>query len=128
MAQIVALVDDLFFQMKMVETAKHVGVSLRACTTVDALLGEIRAEQPRLAVIDLNTRNDAATGGGPLEAIQRLRTVAPGVAMVAYLSHLQKDLAEQARSAGCQQVMPRSVFTRDLPRMFADAKLASETK
>ena len=40
-AQIVALVDDLFFQAKILETAKHVGVEVRTCTTPEALLAEI---------------------------------------------------------------------------------------
>ena len=31
MAEVLALVDDLFFQAKMLETARHVGVELRTC-------------------------------------------------------------------------------------------------
>ena len=39
-ADVLALVDDLFFQAKIVETARQLGVELRICTTPDALLAE----------------------------------------------------------------------------------------
>jgi hypothetical protein len=44
---------------------------------------------------------------------------------VGFLSHVQIDLAEQARAAGCSEVMPRSKFTKDLATILARAK--SET-
>ena len=40
MSEVVALVDDLFFQARLLETAKQVGVELRMCTTPDALAAE----------------------------------------------------------------------------------------
>ena len=39
MGRIVALMDDLFFQMKVAETAKHLGLELKVATNGDALLG-----------------------------------------------------------------------------------------
>jgi len=116
MAQVVALVDDLFFQAKIMETAKLVGVELHTCTTLDALLGEVTKAPPRLIVIDLNARNT------PLAAIERMRSEAADIPLIAYLSHVQVDLAEQARAAGCETVMPRSKFTRDLATILGQAK------
>ena len=116
MAHVLALVDDLFFQAKMLETAKHVGVNLQTCTTPDTLLGEVAKSVPNLVVIDLNARNS------PITAIKRMRAEAAPVPLLAYLSHVQVDLAEQARAAGCETVMPRSKFTRDLATIFAKAK------
>ena len=43
MADAVALVDDLFFQAKMTETARHTGVDLKTVTDCDALLREAAA-------------------------------------------------------------------------------------
>ena len=37
MAEVVALVDDIFFLAKMQETAKHVGIALRTCTSADEI-------------------------------------------------------------------------------------------
>ena len=116
MAKVLALVDDLFFQAKIMETAKLVGVELRTCTTPDALLGEVAKSAPRLVVIDLNARNT------PLAAIERMRAEAANIPLIAYLSHVQVDLAEQARAAGCQMVMPRSKFTRDLATILGRTK------
>jgi CheY-like chemotaxis protein len=116
MADVVALVDDLFFQSKLFETAKLVGVDLRACATPDALAAEISGAAPRLVVVDLNAR------ANPLEAVRRMQSLGPAIPLVAFLSHVQTDLAEIARAAGCHDVMPRSKFTRDLAMILSRAK------
>lgn len=116
MAQVVALVDDLFFQSKLVETAKHLGVELRTCTTPDAMLAEIEKNPPRLIVVDLNARNN------PLDAVERASASAGQIPLLGFLSHVQVDLAQKARTAGCHDVMPRSKFTRDMATIFAQAK------
>jgi CheY-like chemotaxis protein len=116
MADVVALVDDLFFQSKMLETARQVGVNLRACSTADALAREISADAPRLIVVDLNA------GGNPLEAVRQLQSSGREIPLIAYLSHVQTELAESARAAGCRDVMPRSKFTRDLATILSRAK------
>jgi hypothetical protein len=38
MGRVVALMDDLFFQMKVAETAKHLGLELKVAANGDALL------------------------------------------------------------------------------------------
>jgi phosphoketolase len=42
-----------------------------------------------------------------------------GIPTVGFLSHVQKDLAVAAREAGCDRIVARSAFTRDLPRILA---------
>jgi CheY-like chemotaxis protein len=119
MAQVLALVDDLFFQVKMMETARQVGVELRSCATPDALLAEVAKQTPKLVLVDLNARSNA------LDAIARLQTAARDIPLIAYLSHVQTELAQQARAAGCREVMPRSQFTRDLATILVQAKSQS---
>jgi len=116
MARILALVDDLFFQAKIMEAARQVGVELRTCTTPDALLAELEHDSPRLVIVDLNARQD------PIQAIERLREAARDIPLVAFLSHVQTELAERAQAAGCHTVMPRSKFTRELATILAQAK------
>jgi DNA-binding NarL/FixJ family response regulator len=116
MADVVALVDDLFFQARLLETAKQVGVDLRACSTPDALAAEISGAPPRLVVVDLNARDN------PIEAVRRVQSLGGDIPLVAYLSHVQTGLAESARAAGCRHVMPRSKFTRDLAAILSRAK------
>ena len=116
MAQVLALVDDLFFQAKLLETARQLGVELRTCATPDALAAEIAAAAPKLIVIDLNARTN------PLDAIARVHASNTGIPLIGFLSHVQVELAERARAAGCRDVMPRSKFTRDLATILSRAK------
>jgi DNA-binding NarL/FixJ family response regulator len=116
MAQVVALVDDLFFQTKILGTAKQLGVGLQICSTPEALVAEAAKNGTNLVIVDLNSR------AKPLEAIVRIQAAVPGIPVVAFLSHVQVELAEAARAAGCREVMPRSQFTRDLAIILARAK------
>ena len=64
---VLALVDDLFFQAKLVETARKLGVVLKTVSTGAALveaLGQapdkaVASGRPRLVVVDLNARQGA---------------------------------------------------------------------
>jgi DNA-binding NarL/FixJ family response regulator len=115
MAQVVALVDDLFFQAKLLETAKQLGIDLRTFASPEAFIAEIAKDVPKLVVVDLNARNN------PLEAIERTHATAADIPLIGFLSHVQVELAERARVAGCRRVMPRSKFTRDLATILAQA-------
>ena len=115
MGRVVALMDDLFFQMKLAETAKHVGVEVKVAATPEALQALLEP-LPKLLIVDLNSRSQ------PIAQIQRLRAEKNGVRVVAFLSHVQTDLAAQARAAGCDEVMPRSAFTQNLAAILAAAK------
>jgi CheY-like chemotaxis protein len=115
MGRVVALMDDLFFQMKLAETAKHLGVEVKVAATPEALQALLEPP-PKLLIVDLNARSQ------PIAQIQRLRADKNGVRVVASLSHVQTDLAAQARAAGCDEVMPRSAFTQNLATILAAAK------
>ena len=66
MADVLALVDDLFFQSKMMETAKQVGVPLRVVSSGSALVQAAAAQAPALVLVDLNARQ------GALDRIEKL--------------------------------------------------------
>lgn len=119
MAQVLALVDDLFFQAKIMETARHAGVDLRVCGTAEALLNEVAQRSPKLILVDLNARSR------PVESLAQIESAARGAQIIAFLSHVQTDLAAQARAAGCSAVMPRSQFSRDLATILARVKSES---
>lgn len=115
MGRVVALMDDLFFQMKVAETAKHLGLELKVAANGDALLGLLEPA-PNMVIVDLNARSQ------PLAAIERLRAVQKDLRVVGFLSHMQRDLAAQAEAAGCNEVMPRSAFTQNLAAILGSAK------
>ena len=117
MERVVALMDDLFFQMKVAETAKHLGLELKVAANTDSLMQLLEAApRPQLVIVDLNARSQ------PMQAIERIRAEKNGVRVVGFLSHVQTELAAQARAAGCDEVMPRSSFTQNLAAILSTAK------
>ena len=139
MADAIVLIDDLFFQAKLFETAKLTGITLEIAATGEQLLKAAAANPEALVIVDLNARQ------GALDAVEQLckasRAASSGVAcglslepemksnasghprrVIAFLSHVQTELAERARAAGCQEVMPRSKFTQNLADILRGAK------
>ena len=116
MGRVAALIDDLFFQLKVAETAKQLGgIEFKVASNPDALFTLL--EPPtKLVIVDLNSRNQ------PVATIERLRATQKELRVVAFLSHVQTELAAQARAAGCREVMPRSVFTQNLAAILQAAK------
>jgi DNA-binding NarL/FixJ family response regulator len=109
MPRIVAYMDDLFFQMKLAETAKHLGLEVKVASSAESLL-QLLDPAPELVIVDLNARSQ------PLVAVQQLR-----LRVIGFLSHVQTDLARQAQDAGLDEVMPRSKFSINLPDILASA-------
>ena len=116
-AKIASVVDDLFFLAKIRETAKAVGVEL---VTLDRRKGpSVAAEaHPSLVLVDLNARTLPA-----LECIRALKAdpSTQAIPILGFVSHVQDDLIAQARAAGCDKVMARSAFTRQLPELLRNA-------
>jgi CheY-like chemotaxis protein len=126
LSKVIALVDDLFFRARIAETARHIGVEFEAVGTGRELLeklggasGDTEAKdgRPALILVDLNAR------GGALESLRDLQAAGNQIPVVAFLSHVQTELAEQARAAGCTEVMPRSKFTQNLAAIVERAKM-----
>jgi len=114
MPRVVAYMDDLFFQMKLAETAKHLGLEVKVACNAESLL-QLLDPPPRLVIVDLNARSQ------PLEAMKQLRSAQPDLRVIGFLSHVQTGLAEQARAAGFDEVMPRSKFSMSLPDILTSA-------
>jgi CheY-like chemotaxis protein len=115
MGRVIALMDDLFFQMKLAETAKQLGVEVKVATNGEALM-KLMESAPKLVIVDLNARSQ------PLLAIEKLRQLRKDIRVVGFLSHVQTELAAQAQAAGCDEVLPRSSFTQNLAAILSVAK------
>jgi CheY-like chemotaxis protein len=121
--RVLAAVEDLLFKSKISETAEQLGIEARFPRSPKKLLEALRESPPDLLVLDLNSAR--------FEPLTLLRTVTSDdatkdVPTVGFLSHVQKDLAVAAREAGCDKVMARSAFTKDLPKILSEGE-ASET-
>src|SRR5215210_2603892 len=114
--RVLAAVEDLLFRSKISETADALGVEARFPRTRERLLKALRESPPDLLVLDLNSMRFE-----PLELLRTLRSdeIARQTPTVGFLSHVQGDLAVAAKEAGCDRVMARSAFTRDLPEILA---------
>jgi CheY-like chemotaxis protein len=109
------VVDDLFFLAKIREAARQSGLELRVALPETAA-EDLAQVQPRVVILDLNHRSGRAIQ--VLQAIKEdVRT--RSVPVLGFLSHVQGDLAAQARDAGCDSVMARSAFSQRLPQILS---------
>ena len=121
--QVIAAVEDLLFKSKILETAKELNVEAKFPRKPQKLLDAVEETPPDLLILDLNS-----SFFEPLDLLQKIKSGdAPGeIPTLGFLSHVQKDLAVAAKEAGCDHIMARSAFTKDLPRIIAgDAPRAS---
>jgi PleD family two-component response regulator len=112
--RILAVVNDLFFSVKLTEAAKRNGLTLEFVKEGKSVL-EKAGDKPSLIIFDLNF-DDVQ----PLKLISELKSkpLTKGISLIGYLSHIQADLKQQAQAAGCDMVMARSAFSQNLPLIF----------
>lgn len=125
--RIFCFIEDLFFQAKIQETARKLGVKVEFVKgdNKDAVarMTEVpEAERPTLVVFDLNNLN-----AKPMTLIPKLKAkLKKATSIVGFLNHLQGDLKLKAIEAGCDTVMPRSAFSQSLPNLLRRYGLEEE--
>ena len=107
MSKIYAVLDDLFFLVKIQEGAKQTGAELTTLRTADALRAKA-SEPPDVYVFDLN-----CAAAKPVETILWLRQqeFGKGVRIIGFHSHVQEELKRKALEAGCDEVYARSAMS-----------------
>ena len=99
MAAVLALVDDIFFQAKILETARQLGIEMRACATAEALLDAAAAlDRGDVRVI-------VCGSGAPSPAL--LRLVGKYELCVLRSGLTDMELARQLAAADPRQNRPR---------------------
>lgn len=111
----VAWITDLIFETKIRSTAQSLGAALTTVRSIASLTAELDRSPPTLVIVDLNAAGD------PIEAVTLAKAHASHPRVVAYVSHVDVDLARRAQSAGADEVMPRSRFTNELPKILGEA-------
>ena len=124
--RIFCFIEDLFFQAKIIETSKKLGVKVEFVKgdkeSVARLTDVAEADRPALVVVDLNNLN-----AKPLTLIPKIKTkLKKATSIVGFLNHLQGDLKLKAIEAGCDTVMPRSAFSQTLPNLLRRYGLEEE--
>jgi len=113
---IIAVVDDMFFAAKIRAVAEAVGVEISFPRNKEVLIQKVRETKPRLIVVDLhNQKIDSNALAGELKSDEQLRDIR----ILGFFSHVQTELQRNAIAAGFDQVIPRSVFARDLPKILS---------
>lgn len=116
--KILCFIDDLFFQAKINETSKKLGVKVEFLKgdkdSIARITDAAEDQWPKLVVFDLNNLN-----AKPMTLIPKFKAkFKKATSIVGFLNHLQGDLKAKAVEAGCDTVMPRSAFSQSLPNLL----------
>lgn len=112
--KVVAVLDDLMFTVKINEAAKRLGFQIVFVKTEKDVYEQAK-QHPSLIILDLN-----CTAVPMLKVAQTLKSdpAYKGISVIAYLSHVQVDLKQEAQNAGLDMVMARSAFSTNLPQIL----------
>jgi CheY-like chemotaxis protein len=109
--KILAAVEDMFFASKIRATAEALGVNVKFHRRLESLVAAAGEQSPDLIVVDLhNEKLDVIELARQLKSNEGSRDIP----LLGFFSHVQTDLQRGAVEAGFNQVIPRSVFSRDL--------------
>src|SRR5438270_5368554 len=95
--KVLAVLDDLFFRVKIADAAKRVGLDIDFVNKeVDVI--ERAKEQPLVIIVDLNINSLQ-----PLNLISALKSSpeTKGVSIIGFVSHVQGELKQKAHETGC---------------------------
>ena len=106
----------MFFRSKIQAVAEAVGTEISFPRNKDVLIQKAREAKPKLIIVDLhNQKMDSAMLATELKSDEELRSIQ----LLGFFSHVQTELQSNAIAAGFDQVIPRSVFARDLQKILA---------
>ncbi|QDT27106.1 Response regulator receiver domain protein [Gimesia panareensis] len=114
-SQIVILCADLMFQSQITGAARLQGFSFSCALSLSQAIGQLTDEFPQVLIIDLNQPEL------DWEVLAATLQKHPQLTSIAYGPHIDTDKLQQARDSGCDQVLPRSQFSANLPRILKTA-------
>jgi CheY-like chemotaxis protein len=113
----IAVLTDLIFRMRIESTAQALGREITSVSTVDALHKALEEGPVDLVLVDMNLPTDTAG-----DAIRTAKSHHEDPRVVAFVSHVEANLAEAARRAGADEVLARSAFSTKLPQILAPGR------
>jgi DNA-binding NarL/FixJ family response regulator len=115
------LCDDLIFASKVTATAAAHGKTVAVKKTAETLLAAANANPPTAVILDLHV-----PGLDVAAVVKQLKEKGP-ITVIGFGSHVDKERLDAAVKAGCDEVMPRSRFVKELeeslPRWLASGVL-----
>lgn len=118
---ILVVVEDLLFLSRIQQAAKVLNLAVTAVAPSQAV-AKAGEGQFSSVIFDLNHRS-----GQAVEVIRSLKSRADSGALrvIAFASHVQTELIESARAAGCDRVLARSAFNAQLPQILQELAAGS---
>jgi len=113
--RVVVLIDDMIFATKIASTGSAVGICVATVKTAEAVTRAMAESRVSLLIVDLGSTGDEA-----FAAIDAAVAHASRPRVVAFVSHVDIDMANRARSAGADEVLARSKFSQALPQLLTD--------
>ena len=104
--------DDLFFSSKVTGTADALGLKVNVIENVDELPKKLSESSYRCVILDLTM-----PGLNPAEVMSAMPSE-NRPAVIAFGSHVMTARLQEARDAGCDEVMPKSQFSGSLPEIL----------
>lgn len=120
-AIILAVVDDIFFLAKVQQAARRLGDVTVEPAAPDTLQEKLADNSAHALIVDLNH-----SSGKAIDVLEKIRDhpSTRSIPVVAFVSHVQTDLIQAARVAGCERVMARSAFSQQLPVLLRELSKA----
>ncbi len=108
--------QNLFFLGRIEAAAEPLGYEVRRATTEAAFQKQIVGTPPDLILVDLE--GDESTWVGALAVLKERKLVSTQV--IAFGPHEQVATLERARALGCDLVLNKAEFNRDLAKILAE--------
>ena len=113
--------QNLFFVGRVEAQAKPLGYEVQQATTQSAFWECYASRRPALILVDLE--GDESVWSNVLEDIEH--QVAGAVKVVAFGPHENVAMLERARNLGCDLVLTKGEFNRDLPKIIESVNVDS---
>lgn len=110
--KLLVICSDLFFTSKITSTAKEFGIPYQVVFAKPTSLAKNCEGEYLFAILDLESSDF------PVQEILDAGTFGPETPVLAFGSHVNVDRLNEAKNAGCQDVMPRSRFSAELPQLL----------
>ena len=107
------LSTDLVFSSRLAAAGERLNVPVISVSSIDAAIARLRQGSIALVILDLS-----AAILDPQDAVLRLREVQPELAVIAYAPHVHEGRLSAAENAGCNEVLTRGQFDRQMEALL----------
>ena len=115
--KVLVVATNLFFLPRIQNMAAPSGCETRQVMSVDRLNEEMAEGETVLVLVDLEA--DPNFWGGAVTAVLASGDTRPQV--VGYGGHTNTEMLQRAEEVGCDLVLTKGQFSRDLAKLIADA-------